>query len=382
MSKLISIVDSGKNAIKITILNEDYEILARDKFPSKHCKKRNFRGIETSEKQYKVTMKKDGREENYLVGENKGTYSFDKTKNNFHHILCILVAVGNNVTELDQEVDLVVGYPSTDYSNKQQTLNFRNELLNKGLPIEMKINDRLVRFKINNVEVYAEGMGVSPRLNLIRNNQRGQVYVIDIGGQNLNLRHYSETGSSFDGFSLDEAGMNHVEKAVENLLRSSIDVDKYDISAINYTKAIRNGYIEELDKFNGLVLEEFKNTKELVHEAVCSFIEDSILLPLQSRGYDLQALGRLIVLSGGGSLALRPYLEELLEENKNANNLYFSPTAQWDNIISYLIRHLKEEIKDNEKRNKIMKDLIKEITNSVLKENQEIEKNHDIIDFL
>lgn len=332
----VVIVDPGKNSVKAMLFTPQYELMGTNVFPSKSERKRNFFGIDgSSEKQYRIQIDHDGVTENYLVGEGiDNNYDFDTTKNNFHHKLCIYTAIGNFVED-GEKIRLVVGYPSSDYTNTAQRTEYE-ELLKSDKPVKISINGEVKSFTIVDLDVKPEGIAMRPRVK----NPNRTVEVIDIGGQNINYRKYDAKGNTLDSFSLDKAGMNHLCDFMKNQLRKFVRADVVNIDAIDYLKSINDRKIVEVDNS---ILSEYSSTEEFVLDTVLTFIEKQIIGQLRSHGADITKRGNLLIITGGGALALVSYLKELLVHNEG--NLYFSDTAQWDNCISYAIKDVGDRCK-------------------------------------
>lgn len=329
----IVIVDPGKNAVKVLVFTPKYELEKRFSFPSKSKKKRNFADIDSgSEHQFKVEL--DGGK--YMVGEGIiDNYNFETTKNNLHHKLCIYTAVANVVSKPNEKIHLVVGYPSSDFVNVEQRDDYL-KLINSELPVSMIVNDEVKTFEIVSLSVYPEGIALKPRIK----NANRRVHVVDIGGQNINYRDYDAKGNTLVSYSLDEAGINHLEEYIKKELRRFVKADKVSVEAIDTINAIKNCEIVEVsDEF----LTNYENTKDFMENTIFDFIEKNILGQLISNGANLYQRGNLIIFTGGGSLLLQKYLEEALENNQG--NMYFSNTAQWDNCISYAIKDLGDRCK-------------------------------------
>lgn len=329
----VLIVDPGKNAVKVFVFSPNYELLERYYFPSKSKKKINFADIDgSSDKQFKIEL--DGVK--YIVGDGiSNNYNFETTKNNLHHKLCVYTAIAKAVTKKNEQIYLIVGYPSSDYTNETQKKEYI-ELLSSNKNIEMIFNNEEKKFTIAGINVLPEGIALKPRMD----NSGKTVHVNDIGGQNLNYRHYDSKGNTLNSFSLDNAGINHLEEYFRTQLRKFVEADKVSVEAVDVLKAIKDKKIEEVsDEF----LTAYKNTEEFVKDTVLTFLDNNVFGQLISKGVNLYQRGNLIIFSGGGSFLLRPYIEEILENNKG--NMHFSETAQWDNCISYTIKDIGDRCK-------------------------------------
>lgn len=324
----IIVVDPGKNSVKALAFSNNYEVIKCSTFPSKSKRKRNFADIDSSnDNQFKIEINGD----KYLIGEGvPDNYNFETTKNNLHHKLCIYTAIANSVTTKNEKIKLVVGYPSSDFTNENKKREYI-ELLKSAKPIEIEINGDKKSFIIQDISVYPEGIALKPRML----NANKTVQIVDIGGQNINYRLYDTAGNTLNSFSLDKAGINHLEEFFKTQLRKFVEADKFDIDSIDVLKAVRDGKISELDT---MYLTTYSTTEEFTSDIVETFIENQVLGQLISKGVNLYQRGNFIIFTGGGSLLLNRYFENILENN--VGNLYLSKTAQFDNCISYVIKDL------------------------------------------
>lgn len=329
----IVIVDPGKNAVKVLVFTPNYELEKYFSFPSKSKKKRNFYDIDGgSEHQFKVEL--DNLK--YMVGEGiADNYNFETTKNNLHHKLCIYTAIANVVTKENEKIHLVVGYPSSDYVNTAQRQDYEN-LIRADKPVSMVLNNETKTFKIVSIAVYPEGIALKPRIK----HANKKVRSIDIGGQNINFRDYDAKGNTLMSYSLDEAGINHLEEYIKKELRRFVKADKVSIDAIDTIQAIKNCEIVEV---SDVFLNNYKTTKEFMENTIYDFIEKNIIGQLITKGANIYQRGNFLIFTGGGSLLIQRYLEDVLENNEG--NMYFSNTAKWDNCISYAIKDLGDRCK-------------------------------------
>jgi hypothetical protein len=69
---------------------------------------------------------------------------------------------------------------------------------------------------MKSLSIQPEGMALKQRTIELPGQE---VQVADIGGQNVNYRRYDSVGNTIDDFSLDCAGINHLEAKLEEELR-------------------------------------------------------------------------------------------------------------------------------------------------------------------
>ncbi|HBF2930744.1 ParM/StbA family protein [Clostridioides difficile] len=331
----IIVVDPGKNAVKVVVFSNTYELLTHYMFPSKTQIRRTFSDIDgSSDFQFRTEFEGS----KYLIGEGvQSSYNFETTKNNIHHQLCVYTAIAKEVHSKNENVYVVVGYPSSDFSNEIQREKYV-DLIKSNEKIDIILNGSDKSFNISGFKVFPEGMALVPRLKF----PKRKVRVIDIGGQNLNHRLYDEKGNTLESFSLDEAGINHLEEHLRTTLRKNINADMVDIDSINTLEAIES---QKIDAISDDMINGYDSVASFIENTVLDFIDNKILNQLSSKNVFLYKRSHLIIFTGGGSIALKKYLEELLPNN--SGNLYFSETATWDNCASYLIKDLTQKFKDS-----------------------------------
>ena len=273
----------------------------------------------------------------YLVGEGIiSDYNFETTKNNIHHQVCVYTAIANFVTEANEKIYLIVGYPSSDFANLDQRNEYVKMLSATG-KISFTLNEEEKEFEIVNVSVKPEGVAMKPRVEKIG---QQKVRSVDIGGENINYRFYDEKGNTLESLSLDGAGVNHLESFLKTKLRKFINVDLIDVDYINYLGGVVTCDLKEVKDDD---LMGYNNSHEFMEDAIAEFIELKVLGGLRAKGINLHLRGDKILFTGGGSVLLRPYLEDVLKNNRD--NLVFSDTAYWDNCISYAIKDIGDRCK-------------------------------------
>lgn len=330
----IIVVDPGKNSVEVIAFDKDYTVLGKEFFPSKSKAKRNFYDIDSSsDHQYRVEY--EGQK--YLVGEGiLSDYNFETTKNNVHHQICVYTAIANFVEKENEQIYLIVGYPSSDFANLDQRNEYVNMLKASG-NITFTLNEEVKTFSIVNVSVKPEGVAMKPRVEKIG---KKRVRSVDIGGENINYRFYDEKGNTLESLSLDGAGVNHLESFLKTKLRKFINVDLIDVDYIDYLGGVKTCELKEVQDSD---LMGYDNSHDFMEDAINDFIEQKVLGALKTKDINLRLRGDKILFTGGGSVLLRPYLEVAL--SNNVENLVFSDTAYWDNCISYAIKDIGDRCK-------------------------------------
>lgn len=351
----ILIIDPGKNTVNVLCLDSNFSLIGHIAFPSVTQRKRSFRDIDSSsELQFQLEYE----DSKYLVGEGILTgFNFETSKNTMHHKICIDTAIAYFVNNENEKIHLVVGYPSSDYTNPEQQQEYIDLIKqNSG---HVKLNGVDKTFTIVSVAVKPEGVAMKPRIEQVPGQK---VKVVDIGGENINYRYYDEKGNTLESESLDQLGVNHLESFIKTKLRKYVNVKDVDLNSINYLKAVSDCKIDEiLDKD----ISDFENSHEFMTEVISEFV-DLIIDKLDAKGVSLYRRGTKILFTGGGSLLLKPYFEKTLENSKDY--LVFSNTAYWDNCISYAIKDVGDRYKTADGDLNENMQLAQLIANKILKE--------------
>lgn len=322
----IIIVDPGKNTVNALCFDPSFTLIGHVAFPSITKKKRSFRDIDSSSD---LQFQYERNDTKFVVGEGVlGGFDFQTSKNTMHHKVCVETAIAYFIGDEEEHVHLVVGYPSSDFTNPEQQKAYI-DLLTESEPVHLKVNGVDKSYSLVDVVVKPEGIAMKPRVDQIG---KDRVKVIDIGGENINYRYYDEKGNTLENESLDKLGVNHLESFLKTRLRKYVKVDDFDLNSVDYMRSVRIGRIDGLKDRD---ITDFKNSTEFIHETVLDFT-DMIIEGLDAKGVSLYKRGATILFTGGGSILLRKYLEETLENTKE--HLVFSNTAYWDNCISYAIK--------------------------------------------
>lgn len=351
----IIIVDPGKNTVNALCFDSNFNLIEHVAFPSVTQRKRSFRDIDSSsDLQFQVEYQ----DEKFLVGEGILTgFNFETSKNTMHHKICIDTAIAYFVDNNNERIHLVVGYPSSDYTNPEQQEEYIK--LIKENTGHIVVNGEEKSFIITDVVVKPEGVAMKPRIQQVPGQK---VKVIDIGGENINYRYYDEKGNTLESESLDKLGVNHLESFIKTKLRKYVKVKDIDVNSIDYLKAVSDCKIDEvLDKD----ISDFENSHEFMREVVLDFV-DMIIDGLDAKGVSLYRRGTKFLFTGGGSMLLKPYLEETLKNSKDY--LVFSNTAYWDNCISYAIKDVGDRYKAASGDIKENMQLAQIVANKMLKE--------------
>lgn len=330
-------IDLGKNEVKGFSFNEQGNIKKVINFDSilKKNLTSNIFMPNSNPNKYKIEF--EGK--NYELGDGleKGTYSNENSKVNFHHRLCLLVSIALLIEYDGQKVDVLVGLPSSHISNSTERKAFE-ELLKgeEGKSISITINNSIKNFTINSITPDSEGLAILPRLKMMLNNNNLDIAVIDIGGHNFNLRLFDPCGYSLDekGISEEQVGINtllnnfHLE-LISNLKNRDRKISRNDLKR----------FIKEKDLDEDMELSSYSGSNsEFVNEFVQNYIQEYIVDKLSAYSIKINAKGMKYLFTGGGSSLLRPYIESIYSNNLDC--IVFSDTSKWDNCISFAINRL------------------------------------------
>lgn len=330
-------MDLGKNEVKAFSFTEHGNIKKVVNFDS--ILKRNLTShvlmSNSNPNKYKVEF--EGKKYELGDGLEKGVYSNENSKVNFHHRLCLLVSVALLIEHDGQKVDILVGLPSSHISNSSERKAFE-ELLKgeEGKSISIIINNEIKNFTINSITPDSEGLAILPRLKMMLNNNVLDIAVIDIGGHNFNLRLFDPYGYSLDekGISEEQVGINTLFNNLHLELISNLKNRDRKISRNDLKRFIKKQNLDmdmELSNYNG-------SNSEFINEFVENYIQEYIADKLSSYSIKINAKGMKYLFTGGGSSLLRPYIESMYSNNLDC--IVFSDTSKWDNCISFAINKL------------------------------------------
>lgn len=330
-------IDLGKNEVKGFSFTENGNIKKAVNFDSilKRTLTSHILTSNSNPNKYKIEFQ--GKKFELGDGLEKGGYSNENSKVNFHHQLCLLVSIALLIEQDNQNVDVCVGLPSSHISNVYERKAFEDLLKDEeGKSISITINNTLKTFTINSVTLDSEGLAILPRLKMMINNNSSDIAVIDIGGHNFNLRLFDPYGYALDekGISEEQVGINtllnnlHFE-LVSNLKNRDRKISRGDLKRFIKDKDLDNDM--ELSNYNG------SNT-EFINEFVQNYIQEYIIDKLSDYSIKINAKGMKYLFTGGGSSLLRPYIEDMYSNNLDC--ILFSETSKWDNCLSFATNKL------------------------------------------
>ena len=329
-------IDLGKNEVKGFSYDNLGHIKKIVNFDSVIRKVLGHHTLSSDSNPNKFKIEIEGKK--FEIGDSieKGNYCNENSKVNSHHRLCLLVALGLLLDHDRQQINVSVGLPSSHISNPEERKAFEEFLKGEeGNDISIIINGEHKFFTINSITPESEGLAILPRLKLMLSDNTFDINVIDIGGHNFNLRLFDKNGYSIEerGISEEQVGINnllnnlHIE-LLSNLKNRDRKVSKSDLKKFVIQKS--------LDK--DMELSGYTDTSCFIEEFVDNYIEEYIADKLSSHSVKIQTKGRIHLFTGGGALLLKPYIENLY--NDNLDFIMFSETSKWDNCISFALNRL------------------------------------------
>ena len=128
-------------------------------------------------------------------------------------------------------------HPLNIYKNKQLKQEYEQYIQGNGI-ISIKINDKLIYFKINKVLCLPEGTG--PVYTNIDKYRSGKTTIIDIGGLNVNYCVFNDLVPQYEQMIINNLGSNILRSKITEKLSAEygIYVSDSDVDGI-----VKDGYL-------------------------------------------------------------------------------------------------------------------------------------------
>ena len=339
-------VDMGKSEVKALRFTDSGEIIKSVNFDSVIQKHLTCPSHYGNVNPNKYIVKFDGRY--YEVGDEleEGSYSDENTKLNLHHKLCLLLAVGLLIDDDKPFVNLTVSLPASHIANPREKENFEKMIKeDEEKAISIEINGKEKVFAISKITPDSEGLAMMPRLKAAMSKNRYDIAVIDIGGHNFNARVFNHLGmaKTGKGMSQEQVGINHLLSKLHEALLEGLEDRNRSITTADLKRFVKERKLDE-----DMIVYGFEdNSQEFVDTFVKNYIESNIIRKLSAYKIKVNAKGMMYLFTGGGSNLLRPYLEEMLEDNMDY--IIFSETSKWDNALSIMINYLFNRFADKKR---------------------------------
>lgn len=311
-NNILIAVDAGKSSCKSATKIQGK--IERNQFRTKVQEVENL-GIDIPPNTFKVEFNSKV----YLVGEavSEEKVKYDISKKSIEHLISIYLSVAKFVEKTGiSTVSLAIGTPLNIYKNKLLKEEYGQYIQGNGM-ISIKVDGRLIYFKISRVFCLPEGTG--PIYSDINKYKNGKTTIVDIGGLNVNYCVFNDLVPQYEQMIINNLGVNILRSKITEKLSAEYGVY---ISDSDVDGIIKDGYLY----INGEV--QFKS-KSLIQDLMKSHIQDIINYG-KSRGLTLFNANGAVVFSGGGSLLLKHIIKELYP------SAIIVDDAQFANVLSFL----------------------------------------------
>jgi len=311
-NSLLVAVDAGKSSCKSVAKIQGK--IERNQFRTKVQEVNNL-GIDIPPNTFMVEFNNKV----YLVGEavSEEKIKYDISKKSIEHLISIYLSVANFVNRTGiTNIYLAVGTPLNIYKNKELKEEYEQYIKGNGI-ISLKINGKLVYFRINKVLCLPEGTG--PIYADIDEYRNSKTTIIDIGGLNVNYCVFTNLIPQYEQMIINNYGANILRSKISEKLSSQYGIY---ISDSDVDEIIKDGYLY----INGEIQAKSKN---LIKNLMQNHIEDIINYG-KSRGLTLFNANGAVVFCGGGSILLKDFIRELYPSSIIIDD------AQFANVLSFL----------------------------------------------
>ena len=311
-NNILIAVDAGKSSCKsVTKIQGKIE---RNQFRTKVQEVENL-GIDIPPNTFKVEFNSKV----YLVGEavSEEKVKYDISKKSIEHLISIYLSIAKFVDKTGiTNLSLAVGTPLNIYKNKQLKEEYEQYIQGNGI-ISIKVNEKLIYFRINKVLCLPEGTG--PIYTDIDKYKNGKTTIVDIGGLNVNYCVFNDLVPQYEQMIINNLGSNILRSKISEKLSSEYGVY---ISDSDIDRIIKDGYLY----VNGEIQVKSKN---LIQNLMKNHIQDIVNYG-KSRGLTLFNANGAVVFSGGGSILLKHIIKDLYP------SAIIIDDAQFSNVLSFL----------------------------------------------
>lgn len=316
-TKVIS-VDAGKYATKALTGPADGAGKRID-FRTKTFKLRKGIDLDAQGKSYKVKFEGN----TYVIGEQGEEVDYSVDKATINHKLATYTAITQLLDEANN-VQLVLGCPTSIYKNEDLRANYKNYILNGGL-VDINVNNKDYSFNIENTLVLPEGFGiVFLEKELFKGNR---VAVGDLGGLNFNFAVYNNLIPEISSMFTSNLGSNELETILINEfnIRYGASFTSSDIQQI-----IRQGGVKVKGKID---IESTKIIDAVLEQYMIKLIQEA-----KKNNNNLELMD--VVFVGGTSLFMEDKIREYLPHAIIPKN------PQWSNVVGFhkfgVLKYAKE----------------------------------------
>lgn len=315
-TKIIS-VDPGKFATKA--LTGKIDDNQRISFRTKTLKLRDGIDLDIQGESYKVKFDNN----NYIVGDQgeEVNYSVDKATEN--HRIATYTAI-SQLLNGEENINLVLGCPTSIYKNKKLRDNYKNYVLGNGIT-KINVNGENIFFNINNILVLPEGYGiVFLKPEIFKDNR---VAVVDLGGLNMNFAIYNNLIPEVSSMFTTNSGSNDLETGLINDLN------------VKYGNSFTTSDIQQIIRQGGVKVrgQIDRSSTDIINTTLEQYML-KIIQEIKKNNFNLELMD--VVFVGGTSLFMKSKIKEHLPHAIIPNK------PQWANVVGFhklgVLKYAKE----------------------------------------
>lgn len=300
-------VDPGKFATK-AVTGKTKENSKKVTFRTKTFKLKDGVDLDVHGRSYKVKFKN----ETYIIGDQGEEVNYSVNKATINHKLATYTAI-TQLLGNGQNIQLVLGCPTSIYKNKEFKDNYKNYVLDNKI-IDINVNGKDYTFEIENILVLPEGYGVvflEPEL--FKNNR---VAVVDLGGLNMNFAIYDNMIPEISTMFTVNLGSNDLETTLINDLN------------IRYGTSLTTSDIQHIIKQGGVKIKgKIDNESVRIIDTTLDQYMIKQIQEAKRNNINLELMDTVFV--GGTSLFLTDKIKEYLPHAIIPEN------PQWANVMGF-----------------------------------------------
>jgi plasmid segregation protein ParM len=297
MNKIFNFaIDCGKSECKY--LGKYDGSIQKGKFKNKILSTQDF-GVEIAGNNYMVSYE----DQSFLVGDAIGDehINYDLSKQNYNHRLSIYLAI-TRLLELAErakepialaQINLAINMPLSIYKSQKKKEEFEGYIKNNGELIALTVNNKPFSFRIRNVVLAPEGIGVA--YHDMDKYREKNLLTIDIGSLNCSYLQFNQLVPQYDKMAVSTLGIHILRGKIAETLSS------------HYGTTIHDEVVEQIFKDKYLILDGIKQSesKEIIEKIIENHVE---MIFNYAKSRKISFSNTTVVVVGGGSIVLKNYL--------------------------------------------------------------------------
>ncbi|WP_226536430.1 ParM/StbA family protein [Fictibacillus halophilus] len=261
----------------------------------------------------------------YLLGDMVSEENCDNnlSKESIVHKIAIYTAIVDLMKKAklnfyNVQLHLAINAPINVYKNQKHKKSYKEFMENYSRTINININDRISFFKINEVVIAFEGMG----LIYAQSEDYSQLssVVIDIGGLNTTLCTFNGLQPDFNSMTVSHFGISSLKAKLEQELTQTFNLN---VSANDLEQIVKRGYLSHAGQIN-------EESKSLITNIKRNHL-NQIINYAKLHGYTFNQ--DKIVFSGGGSILLQKEIKEIFPNVSPLKDPQYANTKSFLEII-------------------------------------------------